>query len=184
MLKILSPVGEVFPYIESAKKYLLADAEANVSDYFEAVRNQQAPIRVVWEYDGDDAEKFLVQYARKGDFSDAITVEVAGNLRSADLYNLYKASDYFVCVTAYNKQGEVLESAEGGFQTTSLGPRVMDIEGICNVRDFGGWKTMDGKTIVQGIAYRGGKAPACYGQDGICVALRNRVFTAKGLSLG
>ena len=156
MLKILSPKGEVFPYIEQAKQYLLADADANISDYFVEVRNPQVPIQVVWSYDGERAEKFLVQYARKGDFSDAITVEVAGNLRSADLYNLYKTSDYFVRVTAYNKQGEVLESAEGGFQTTSLGPRVMDIEGICNVRDFGGWKTMDGKTIVQGIAYRGG----------------------------
>ena len=156
MLKILSPTGEVFPYIESAKKYLLADADANVADYFEVVRNQQAPVQVTWQYEGDGVEKFLVQYATKGDFSDAITVETAGNERSVDLYNLYKSSDYFVRVTAYNQTEEALESADGGFQTTSLGPRVMNVEGVCNVRDFGGWKTMDGRTIVQGLAYRGG----------------------------
>ena len=156
MLKILSPTGEVFPYIEPAKKYLLADADANVADYFVEVRNQQAPITVVWQYEGERAEKFLVQYARKGDFSDAVAVECAGDARSVDLYNLYKASDYYVRVTAYNGKGEVLESAEGAFQTTSLGPRVMDIDGICNVRDFGGWKTLDGQTLMQGIAYRGG----------------------------
>ena len=156
MLKILSPKGEVFPYIEQAKEYLLADADANISDYFVEVRNPQVPIQVVWSYDGESAEKFLVQYARKGDFSDAMSVETAGCARSVDVYNLYKASEYFVRVTAYNGQGMSLMSAENTFQTTSLGPRVIDIKNICNVRDFGGWKTMDGKTLPQGIAYRGG----------------------------
>ena len=156
MLTILAPRGEVFPYIESAKKYLQAGAEANVADYLEVVRNQQKPVQIVWQYDGENAEKFLVEYATKGDFSDVIAVETAGDARFVDLYNLYKASDYFVRVTAYNKGGKAVESAESNFQTTSLGPRVMDIEGVCNVRDFGGWKTMDGQTILQGIAYRGG----------------------------
>ena len=156
MLTILAPKGEVFPYIENAKKYLEAGADANVADYFIEVRNQQVPIQVVWQYDGEKAEKFLVEYGRQEDFSDAISVEAAGDARAVDLYNLYKASDYFVRVTAYNKQGEVLESTESGFYTTSLGPRVMNIDGICNVRDFGGWKTESGKEIVQGIAYRGG----------------------------
>ena len=156
MLTILAPKGEVFPYIENAKKYLEAGADANVADYFIEVRNQQVPIQVVWQYDGEGVEKFLVEYGRKEDFSDAISVETAGDARAVDLYNLYKASDYFVRVIAYNKQGEVLESTESGFYTTSLGPRVMNIDGICNVRDFGGWKTESGKEIVQGIAYRGG----------------------------
>lgn len=156
MLTILAPQGEVFPYIENAKKYLEAGADANVADYFIEVRNQQVPIQVVWQYDGEGVEKFLVEYGRKEDFSDAISVETAGDARAVDLYNLYKASDYFVRVIAYNKQGEVLESTESGFYTTSLGPRVMNIDGICNVRDFGGWKTESGKEIVQGIAYRGG----------------------------
>ena len=156
MLTILAPKGEVFPYIDSAKKYLEAGADANVADYFEVVRNQQKPVQIVWQYEGENAEKFLVEYATKGDFSDVIAVEVAGDARFVDLYNLYKASDYFVRVTAYNQDGKGVESAESSFQTTSLGPRVMNIEGVCNVRDFGGWKTMDGQTISQGIAYRGG----------------------------
>ena len=156
MLKILSPIGETFPYIENAKKYLQADMEANVSDYLVKVRNPYVPIKVEWQYGNEIAQKFLVQYARKSDFSDAISVETAGNVRTIDLYNLYKASDYFVRVTAFDESGNVSERAESAFQTTSLGPRVMNIEDICNVRDFGGYKTLDNKTIVQGIAYRGG----------------------------
>ena len=156
MLKILSPTGEVFPYIKPAKRYLQADETANVADYFVEVRNPQIPVKIVWEYDGERVEKFLVAYATKGDFSDEIAVETAGDARFVDLYNLYKACAYFVRITAYNGKGEAVESAEGGFYTTSLGPRVMNFDGICNVRDFGGWTTMDGQTIPQGIAYRGG----------------------------
>ena len=156
MLKILSPTGEVFPYIEPAKRYLQADETANVADYFVEVRNPQIPVKIVWECDGEKAEKFLVEYATEEDFSDAISVEISGEARTMDVYNLYKASNYFVRVTAFDENGVVMESAEGSFQTTSLGPRVMNIEGVCNVRDFGGWTTMDGQTIPQGIAYRGG----------------------------
>ena len=47
MLTILAPKGEVFPYIDSAKKYLEAGADANVADYFEVVRNQQKPVQIV-----------------------------------------------------------------------------------------------------------------------------------------
>ena len=138
MLKIIAPTGEVFPYIDNAKRYLLAGAEANISDYFIEVRNPFVPVQIVWEYEGVGTEKFLVEYATKEDFSDALTVETAGDARSVDLYNLYKASDYYVRVTALNCLGEPLECAEGSFFTTALGPRVMDFEGICNVRDFGG----------------------------------------------
>ena len=156
MLKIIAPKGEVFPYIDNAKQYLLADVDAKVSDYFIEVRNPFVPVQIVWEYEGVGVERFLVEYATKGDFSDVLTVETAGNVRSVELYNLYKASDYFVRVTALDCLGKSLESAEGGFFTTALGPRVMNFDGICNVRDFGGYETLDGKKIVQGVAYRGG----------------------------
>ena len=156
MLTIFAPKGEVFPYIENAKKYLEAGAEANVADYFIEVRNAFAPIQVVWQYAGESVAKFLVEYARMENFSDAISIETAGDKRSLDLYNLYKASEYFVRVTAVGKTGETIECATGSFKTTALGPRVMDFDGICNVRDFGGYETMDGNQIVQGIAYRGG----------------------------
>ena len=156
MLKILAPTGEVFPYIKEVKNYLQADADANVADYMIKIDNQYAPVQVVWACDNEKIAKFLVEYAREKDFSDALTLETDGAARSVDLYNLYKASAYFVRVKAMDKKGEVLECAEGEFQTTALGPRFMKIDHICNVRDFGGYETSYGKTIVQGIAYRGG----------------------------
>ena len=155
MLKILAPKGEVFPYLERAKEYLLASATENVADYFIEIRDQACPVRIEWQSTDESAAKFLVQYARKRDFSDVISVEADG-VNSIDVYNLYKSSEYFVKVTAFDKNGGLLSCAESTFQTTSLGPRVMMIENICNVRDFGGYETSSGKTLAQGVAYRGG----------------------------
>ena len=156
MLKILAPQGEVFPYLENAKRFLQAGAGANPADYYVEVFNAYLPIPFAWKYDGEGVGKFLVEYARKEDFSDAIMVEVAGDKREVALYNLYKASDYFTRVTALDKDGNMLERAFGTFQTTLLGPRVMNIDGIFNVRDIGGYTSLDGQTVLQGVAYRGG----------------------------
>ena len=156
MLKILSPVGEVFPYLENAKRFLQAGAGANPVDYYVEVFNAYLPVSFAWKYEGEGVEKFLLEYARKEDFSDTIAVEATGDTRKVDVYNLYKASDYFVRVTALDKDGKMLERALGTFQTTLLGPRVMNIDGIFNVRDIGGYTTLDGKTVAQGVAYRGG----------------------------
>ena len=156
MLKIISPTGETFPYLENAKRYLQAGGDANVLDYFVKVDNPQLPVQIVWDYDGKKAKKFLVEYATREDFSDGISVEVSGEARTMDVFNLYKASKYCVRVTAFDEKGEGMERAQGAFQTTSLGPRVMNLDGIFNVRDLGGYPTLDGKTVLQGVAFRGG----------------------------
>ena len=156
-LKILSPTGEVFPYVENAKGYLQAGADGYILDYYvKGQENPQVPVQVTWQYDGADAVKFLVEYATKKDFSDVLSVAVEAPQIRADLYNLYKGTTYYLRVTAYDMRGETLESAKSAFQTTLLGPRVLDIDGIYNVRDIGGYQTSFGKTIKQGVAYRGG----------------------------
>ncbi len=43
----------------------------------------------------------------------------------------------------------------GGSFTTAQSPRILNIDGIYNVRDIGGWKTVSGDTIKQGLLYRG-----------------------------
>ena len=155
-LMITAPVGEVFPYVDEVKAYLQAGEGADVADYYRAMDNAYAPIQVKWKYDAEYARTFLVRYATKKDFSDAISVEVGASKRSVDLYNLYRGTIYYVSVAAINSGGVTLDIAESEFQTTSLGPRVMNIDAIHNVRDLGGYETLFGKTIVQGIAYRGG----------------------------
>ena len=155
-LTVTAPTSEVYPYIENAKNYLLAGASANPADYYNQVKNPQVPIQVKWDYTASDASEFRVEYATKADYSDALVVEADATARSVDLYNLYKATTYYVCVTALDEQGNVIEKDCGEFTTTDLGPRVMNVEGIYNVRDIGGHESSLGKTVLQGIAYRGG----------------------------
>jgi hypothetical protein len=148
--------GEVFPYIDNVKEYLEAGAGAKVSDYYQAVNSQWAPVQIQWKFDATGARKFLVEYATKEDFSDAISEEVGATKRSIDVYNLYKATTYYVRVTALNGKKEALYTANGSFDTTDLGPRFMKVDDVRNVRDLGGYTTADGKRLAQGIAYRGG----------------------------
>lgn len=156
VLTVEAPMGEVFPYLDCVKNYLQAGAVAKVGDYFQSVKSQYAPVQVNWTFNGEGARKFVIEYATKADFSDALSIEVSTTKRSVELYNLYKATKYYVRVTAVDSKGEVLQSGQGELQTTSLGPRFMYIDDVRNVRDLGGYETSFGKTIVQGIAYRGG----------------------------
>lgn len=52
--------------------------------------------------------------------------------------------------------------------TEDIPPRVLNVPGIANVRDFGGWKTEDGKKVRQGIIVRSGElnAKSYYHQPG------------------
>lgn len=152
----VTTTGEVFPYIENVKNYLLAGEGAKVGDYHQAVSSQWAPVEIKWNWRGSRQDKFVVEYATKADYSDAFTVEAGGSKRSVEVYNLYKSTTYYVRITALNSKGETLKTAEGSFYTTNLGPRFMRVDDVRNMRDLGGYVTNDGKALVQGIAYRGG----------------------------
>jgi protein-tyrosine phosphatase len=148
--------GEVFPYIDNVQTYLEAGEGAKVSEHYQEVNSQWAPVEIEWEWTTTGARKFRVEYATKKDFSDALSVEVGATKRKAELYNLYKSTTYYVRVSALNGKGEAIETQEGEFYTTDLGPRFMKVDEVYNVRDLGGYETADGHTLAQGIAYRGG----------------------------
>ena len=154
-LMITAPKGEVFPYLDRARKYLEAGKNANVGKKFEHIPNPQVPITVKWITTDENITHYTVEYATQSDFSDAITKQVEHPATSLDLYNLYKSTTYYVRITSYRENEEV-SKAESSFTTTSLGPRVMNIDGIYNVRDLGGYKTSSGETTLQGLLYRGG----------------------------
>ncbi|MBE6553894.1 MAG: tyrosine-protein phosphatase [Ruminococcaceae bacterium] len=67
----------------------------------------------------------------------------------AELYNLWAGVEYEWFVKVGEERSETRS-----FHTDSQPPRMLLVDGICNVRDFGGWATMDGKRIRQGLLYR------------------------------
>lgn len=75
--------------------------------------------------------------------------------RSVEIWNLKTGTDYRYQVTVYLSDG-TSSGIFGGFRTAS-GPRLLNIGGLHNVRDFGGWQA-DDKLLPQGLLYRGSEA--------------------------
>ena len=55
--------------------------------------------------------------------------------------------------------------AEGDFKTTDVAPRNLDVDGVTNVRDLGGYLTQNGKRTKQGLIYRSAKFNANESDD-------------------
>lgn len=155
-LVITAPTGEVFPYAFAAREYLQAEEGANVHDYVAYMQNPQVAIELSWTCALDNVAWTKVEYATQENYADAITQEVRGQANSLELFNLYKSTKYYVRVTAYDQNNKKISQSKSTFTTTSLGPRVMNIPDIHNVRDLGGYQTMDGRSVRQGLLYRGG----------------------------
>lgn len=77
----------------------------------------------------------------------------ADGWRSVFVYNLCTGASYCYEVEFTLSDGTKFTLFDD-FDTV-LSPRLMNINGIVNVRDLGGWRTVDGQTVKQGLVYRG-----------------------------
>lgn len=94
-----------------------------------------------------------VEVAEDATFANARIFQFNSYAETAQIYLLKTATVY------YYRVGVVLSDKTttytmGTFVTENT-PRILSIEGIANVRDIGGWKTLDGKVVKQGLLYRG-----------------------------
>lgn len=156
VLTFTVPEEDAVLYIDAVKRYLQAGEGAKVSDYYQSVETQAVSTQIKWKYNASGVGKFLVEYGTKADYSDAVAVEAGAAKRFVEVYNLYKATTYYVRISAIGAENKVLYTCEGQFDTTSLGPRFMYVDDVRNMRDLGGYETSSGETLVQGIAYRSG----------------------------
>lgn len=156
-LNITAPVGEVVPYVENARQYLEQTLGEDVGLYcggFGSFANPQVPVTVEWTCDAENVSRYKVEYATNSTYKNAQVQVVKGKF--IDLYNLYKGAEYHLRITAYGQGNKVLSRGETTFVSTDLGPRVMNVDGIHNVRDLGGYTTASGKRTAQGLIFRGG----------------------------
>lgn len=94
---------------------------------------------------------YTVLISRKADMSDAnmlVTEEP-----TAHFDDLFVNTRYYWQVFAAYRSGTVASDIFS-FDTADT-PRTIDIEGVSNTRDVGGKVTLDGKTMKQGLLYRG-----------------------------
>ena len=72
---------------------------------------------------------------------------------AVDVYHLKTATAYYYRVDLTFSDGNVA-SVGGNFRTADT-PRVLTVDGVYNLRDIGGWKTVSGTRVKQGLLYRG-----------------------------
>ena len=101
--------------------------------------------------------------SENSDLSKAIII----NKDSADsiikIPNLKTYTKYYYSVDVI-LSNETTVSTAGSFITAAT-PRILTVDGAVNVRDIGGWKTVNGKTVKQGLLYRGSEIDGAYQAD-------------------
>ncbi len=90
--------------------------------------------------------------SEKSDFSSPVVYSISEEETSVDVYNLKTGTQYYFRFVLSASNG-AKTSVDGSF-VTAKGPRMMNVDGVKNMRDFGGWETVDGKKIRQGILFR------------------------------
>lgn len=149
----------VFPYIDDVLTYL-NNPGTDVSKFMKkSYSNQQAPVRIKWNCSFKSVAKFEFHLSINKNYKGETIIILNKNARHYDLYNLYKATKYFIKIIAYNENGKTIGEDSTSFLTTDLGPRIMNVDGIHNGRDLGGYLTPYGRT-KQGFLYRGGTLTA------------------------
>lgn len=107
-------------------------------------RSTPKPVTLRWA--GANGGKVHVTVTKKGDAKPWFDEDVAGD--SVEVWNLEIARDYEWTV----RDGGAC--ARGAFKTHDFAPRVMKVKGVPNFRDLGGWRTVDGGRVRQGLVYR------------------------------
>lgn len=150
VLAVFPVDGTVTAFASEAAENLITDYYVTKADLYKTGQDiyYREPAVLKW-FAYDEAEEYIVTIWSKKDMSDkkifttdACTLEVE---------NLFAGTDYYWTITAgdYVTPVQVLHTADT--------IRTLTIEGVSNTRDGGGWPTVDGKKVKQGMFYRGGK---------------------------
>lgn len=157
MTEFSAPVS-LLPW--SVEEYLSADPEQLVTRYLvggDIRTDKGAPVTVEYSFgrlDGRAVVEEKLEISSEPDFSSIEqTLYFASRRPQVEIYNLKTGATYYYRVVVELDNGET-HIKTASFETKkSL--RFISLDGACNVRDIGGWTTEDGKTIKQGLLYRG-----------------------------
>lgn len=134
------------------------------------------PVRLSYNIKGASAdchaESSKFEISEHTDFTNPRVFVENSTKNYYDVWHLKTGTQYYyrITVTLSNDQ---FTSVSGSFKTADT-PRILSIDGLVNVRDIGGWDTITGKKIKQGLLYRGSE------MDG--VVEQNFSITTKGVN--
>ena len=155
--------GEIPLVKEAVLQYLQRDPEESAMDAMERINPSRErldvglPVRLSFDVSGLPSGCAVVsatlEVSEHRDLSDPRVYTLEYGQYAVDVRHLKTNTQYYYRF-CYTLSDGTEASAGSSFRTADT-PRILSIDGIANVRDIGGWKTIDGKTIRQGLLYRG-----------------------------
>lgn len=109
------------------------------------------PIPLLWKV--TTARSYIIKISEKQDMSDAMSFETASKDKMFNFYNAKVNTKYYWTVTA-NYKSNSFTSEVASFVSKDTTLRNIFVDGVDNVRDLGGYKVSNNKTIKQGLIYR------------------------------
>lgn len=133
-------------------------------DWLNLVRSQKKDcslpreVLFTWTCSGGTLAKAELQCAEDPGFTvGRLVFPAAKSNRSAYAHSLKTGTVYYWRVAGYDQDGKAAVSPVRTFRTAPEAPRWVRADGVSNVRDCGAWTTKSGKTVKQGLLYRGGE---------------------------
>lgn len=143
--------------------YFSAENNTYASEVYDQYRTQYKrmdtglPVKISYKlvgapigYSVKEASYFI---ADNPEFNNQLVYLTDSYSSGVDVYHLKTGTRYYFKIELTFNDGNVI-STSGSFKTAES-PRFLTVDGVYNLRDVGGWRTADGKTIKQGLLYRG-----------------------------
>lgn len=137
-------------HTEKQAGYLAGDY-SKISSFAKGKKELSKPEPVSFSWSGkNSADTYTINISENSDMSDSMTF--TSDVTTAEIYNLKIATKYYWTVSA---DGDT--SGVGSFETEDILPRNINVDGVTNVRDLGGYMTSGGTRTKQGMIYRCGR---------------------------
>lgn len=180
----LSDLGDgVDFHTEKQAAYMASEDYDTLAFVSGAEESKPNAVTFIWEAtpvkEGAVVTGYDLEISRDNKFSEDTTWTFTTTETSYDVYNLYIATDYYWRVTAVHEDGKKSTSPTHTFSTGEIGFRNINVDGVTNVRDLGGWKTEDGGRVKQGMIYRCGRLNIG-NADGVHPEVYTENITAEG----
>lgn len=152
-------------------KYLPAGYPNGYSPTGKQRKDDYAPksLTLSWQSEAG-AQYYALELATNQELLNAVSYVTLDT--SLELFDLYAGTSYYYQITA-KFADKAVKSQIFHFKTANL-IRTIELEGVSNTRDIGGYSTVDGKRIRQGMVYRGGKL------EGITAAAKEKALKTYG----
>lgn len=133
--------------LHTAKQEAYLDGDPNeISKYCKGEKSFDKTNVISYTY----SEDFTLTLSENDDMSESFTV--SSENKTAYVDNLKVGTTYYVTASVGEKTVKL-----DNIVTDDCCPRIINVDGVKNVRDVGGWNTLDGGKVKQGLLFRCGR---------------------------